>query len=131
MKTNGTEKLSLSQFHIMYETDILNGHRPDFECPYDANLFNDEDQEDLKFYEKCLLYSKEKYEEEEGRGCYILIKKETCDKCGKKENPKNFEYFEGEIYCEQCQKEYIKTCDNCGDKYLKDEGCLCEAKEVI
>lgn len=75
MKT-GTEKLSLSLFHVMFETDVLNGHKPDLECPYDINLFNEEDQQDLNFYEKCLLYSKEKYAVEDGRSCSILIKKE-------------------------------------------------------
>jgi len=124
MRTEEKGKLSLAMFHIMCETDVLNGYREDYECPYDNDLFSDEDQEDLRHCEKCLLYSKEVYTIEEGRSCNIriLIKKETCGSCGKKENPKSFVDFEGTLYCEQCQEEYISTC--CREQCLEDSSCL-------
>lgn len=46
----------------------------------------------------------------------------TCAECGCViEDGDDFYEFDGKIYCEDCDSELFEICEDCGDKFLRDE----------
>jgi len=121
-----TEKLLLLFFHIMYEKDVLNGHKAAYKCPRDIPLFDDTNKKELERLGSCLLYPIELYDAVISGGRNYLLKKEKCGYCRGYDNPKNFIEINGVRFCLQCQEEYILTCKCCGEKHINRGPCRCE-----
>ena len=44
----------------------------------------------------------------------------TCSECGATISVENAQYFDDQVFCEECYERYTTTCDNCGETIWRE-----------